>query len=61
MQEKYRKNDLVYKCTNIQRAYLLGRESHFELGGCSTHEYYEFINQLDIERFEWAFNEVIKW
>lgn len=33
MQEKYRKNDLMYKCTNIQRAYLLGRESHFELGG----------------------------
>lgn len=60
MQEKYRKNDLMYKCTNIQRAYLLGRESHFELGGCSTHEYYEFINQLDIERFEWALNEVIK-
>ena len=51
MQEKYRKNDLVYKCTNIQRAYLLGRESHFELGGCSTHEYYEFINQLDMCRF----------
>lgn len=46
--------------TNIQRAYLLGRESNFELGGCSTHVYYEFLTSLDPLRFEKALNKVIE-
>lgn len=45
--------------TNMQRAYLLGRQSMFELGGCSTHVYYEFINDLDIALFYEALNAVI--
>lgn len=46
--------------TNIQRAYLLGREKNFELGGYSTHVYYEFLTELEPERFERALNEVIR-
>lgn len=45
--------------TNVQRAYMIGRTSTFELGGCSTHVYYEFENDLDPERFYKALNEVI--
>lgn len=47
------------KLTNIQRAYLLGREDTFTLGGCSTHVYYEFINQLEPLKFEKALNTII--
>lgn len=44
--------------TNVQRAYLIGRTNSFELGGCSTHVYYEFINDLIPEKFYKALNEV---
>ena len=45
--------------TNVQRAYMIGRTSTFELGGCSTHVYYEFENDLDPDRFYKALNEVV--
>lgn len=45
--------------TNVQRAYLVGRTSSFELGGCSTHVYYEFFNDLDIAKFDEAMNNII--
>ena len=45
--------------TNIQRAYLIGRTGSFELGGCSTHVYYEFINDLSPEKFDDALNEIV--
>lgn len=45
--------------TNVQRGYLIGRTSTFELGGCSTHVYYEFINEHSPEKFYKALNDVI--
>lgn len=45
--------------TNVQRAYLVGRTSSFELGGCSTHVYYEFFNDLDIAKFDETMNNII--
>lgn len=50
-----------FELTDIQRAYLLGRDDMFVLGGISTHGYYEYLTNLDIKRFEIALNKVIKY
>ncbi|EFV02110.1 putative bacitracin synthetase 1 [Pseudoramibacter alactolyticus ATCC 23263] len=48
-----------FALTDIQRAYLLGREEAFDMGGISTHGYYEYRTDLDLARFEDALNRVI--
>lgn len=53
-------NNNVFPLTNVQTAYVMGRNSIFELGGRSTHIYYEFVNELDINKFNIAFNKFIK-
>ena len=49
-----------FKLTEVQNAYFMGRNKVFEMGGVSTHAYYEVVIELDLERFEKALNEVIR-
>lgn len=49
-----------FDLTEIQRSYLLGRNQGYDMGGISTHGYYEYEVEYDIERFERALNKVIK-
>lgn len=46
--------------TEIQKAYLIGRDSSFELGGIGTHIYSEIETELDIEKLNVALNKLIK-
>ncbi|MDP9835682.1 amino acid adenylation domain-containing protein [Neorhizobium huautlense] len=49
-----------FPLTDIQRAYWLGRETHFELGGTAAHGYIEArCDDLDIDRLEDALNATI--
>ncbi|RCX16519.1 amino acid adenylation domain-containing protein [Anaerobacterium chartisolvens] len=49
-----------FPLTDVQTAYLMGRSSSFEMGGVSTHGYYEFETKLDIARFNQSLQKVIK-
>jgi amino acid adenylation domain-containing protein len=50
----------AFPLTDIQRAYWLGRDSHFELGGVAAHGYIEAVtHDLDVERLENALNATI--
>lgn len=49
-----------FPMTETQMAYLIGRNTTYEMGGVATHAYYEFRNELNINQFEKAFNELIK-
>ncbi|MGB8956564.1 MAG: amino acid adenylation domain-containing protein, partial [Tumebacillaceae bacterium] len=49
-----------FPLTDIQMAYLLGRNASFELGGISNHFYGEVISKLDMTRFQAALNVMIK-
>ncbi|AUX48981.1 uncharacterized protein SOCE26_105260 [Sorangium cellulosum] len=47
--------------TEVQRAYLVGREETLDLGGVGCHVYLEFErDELDVERFERAWNRLIE-
>ncbi|QKV97142.1 amino acid adenylation domain-containing protein [Streptomyces sp. NA02950] len=49
-----------FPLTEIQRAYLVGRDAEFDLGKVATHAYLELSAAgLDVERFENALNEVV--
>ena len=50
-----------FPLTDVQKAYWVGRNDKMELGNTSTHMYFENdIKQLDIERFNIAFNKMIE-
>ena len=49
-----------FPLTEIQMAYLFGRDPNFELGGISTHVYFEVETKLDIERLNLSLQKVIK-
>ncbi|MFC3998913.1 amino acid adenylation domain-containing protein [Nocardiopsis sediminis] len=49
-----------FPLTDQQQAYLLGRTGVFELGNVSTHAYYEYEGELDVERFTLAWRRVIE-
>ena len=55
-----KKENTTIPLTNIQLAYLLGRNSEYELGGVSTHAYYEVVTELDMDKVETAINKMIK-
>ncbi|MDR2024678.1 MAG: AMP-binding protein [Hungatella sp.] len=60
-----READIEYKyepfpLTEIQMAYLLGRNENYDLGGISTHVYIEIKTRLEIERLNRALGKVIK-
>ncbi len=48
-----------FPVTEVQLAYIMGRDPRFELGGTSTHYYVELETNLEIERFSIALNKVI--
>jgi amino acid adenylation domain-containing protein len=51
---------LPFALTAVQQAYWLGRDPQFALGGVATHAYAELVAEdLDVERFERAWNRLI--
>ena len=57
--EKYYSEN-AYPLTPVQKAYLLGRSSDYELGGTSAHYYAELEwNDLDVAKLEEAVNTMI--
>jgi hypothetical protein len=46
--------------TDVQFAYMFGRNSSIYLGGIATHFYAEFDTKLNPKRFEEALNKVIQ-
>lgn len=72
IQEKKNNNELIsaypdplnlhkpFPLTDVQSAYLLGRDDQFELGGVSTHGYYEIETTLDITKFNDSLQKVIE-
>jgi amino acid adenylation domain-containing protein len=48
-----------FALTDMQQAYWLGRGDLFELGQRSLHAYLEFEGDIDIARFQWAWNQLI--
>ena len=50
---------MPFRLTDVQVAYLVGREKAFELGGVSTHAYSELETRMDIGRLNDALNKVI--
>ncbi|WP_141243510.1 AMP-binding protein, partial [Bacillus velezensis] len=49
-----------FPVTEIQGAYLVGRQNIMEMGNISTHAYYEFETELDIKRLNDALNRVLE-
>ena len=49
-----------FPLTEVQMAYLMGRDEKFEMGGVSTHLYTEIETELDIDRFNVALRKLIK-
>ncbi len=50
-----------FQISNVQQAYLLGREPSNPLGGVSTHVYYEVLyKEIDKARLESAINKIIQ-
>lgn len=43
---------LPFPLTDVQTAYLFGRDERFEMGGISTHAYLEIETGLNLERFQ---------
>lgn len=50
---------LPFPLTEIQTAYLMGRNELFEMGGVSTHGYSEFETRLDMKRFGESLKKLI--
>lgn len=48
-----------FPLTGVQMAYLAGRNSGYEMGGISTHIYFEIETEMDIHRLNMAINKVI--
>lgn len=57
--KRYETKEGGYPLTDIQKSYLLGRNNFFTAGGISTHAYYEFENEIDVNQYEKAFNQTI--
>ncbi|MCB8816725.1 non-ribosomal peptide synthetase [Desulfosporosinus shakirovi] len=52
-------NNAPFPLTDVQWAYLMGRNEAYRSGGIAPHVYYEFRNSMDIPRLEEAVNKVI--
>ena len=57
----YKDNELnqPFALSSLQMAYFMGRQDIYELGGFSTHNYFEFETKADIPRLERALNRLI--
>ncbi|MFC7615204.1 AMP-binding protein [Actinokineospora soli] len=49
-----------FPLTDQQHAYLVGRTGEVELGNVSTHAYYEYEGELDVDRFALAWRRVVE-
>jgi amino acid adenylation domain-containing protein len=49
----------AFPLTELQRAYLAGRDELFEIGGVASHVYHEIEGAWDIARLERALNDVV--
>lgn len=49
-----------FPLTEVQLAYLMGRNSQFELGGVSTHGYFELSTPISIELLNDSLNKLIR-
>lgn len=49
-----------FPLTDVQMAYLIGRDERFEMSGISTHAYLEIETGLDMERFNDSLRRVIR-
>jgi amino acid adenylation domain-containing protein len=50
-----------FPLNDVQHAYWIGRQSHFELGGVSSHVYYEIdARGLDVQRLALALDKVVR-
>ena len=49
-----------FPLTDVQMAYLIGRNEGIALGGISTHGYYEILTHLNIRKLEESLNKVIE-
>ncbi|MCG7216517.1 amino acid adenylation domain-containing protein [Paenibacillus mucilaginosus] len=49
-----------FPLTEVQTAYMAGRNAEYEMGGISTHFYVEISTRMDIERFNRSLNRVIR-
>ena len=55
------KENNLFNITNVQQAYLFGREGNFEMGNTSTHIYSEAIfSTLDIQRLQESLNILLQ-
>jgi yersiniabactin nonribosomal peptide synthetase len=53
--------DAPFRLTGIQEAYLVGRQSHFDLGGVAPHTYLELSGpELDVDRFVRAWTILVR-
>lgn len=52
-------NSKKFSLTNIQKAYYMGRNPNFELGGVPTYVYYEFESNLKHKDFERSLNNLV--
>ena len=48
-----------FSLTEVQTAYMIGRNSQFELSGISPQTYFEYETALDINRLSKSFQKVI--
>ncbi|NHA37351.1 non-ribosomal peptide synthetase [Staphylococcus schleiferi] len=54
-----KQNEIPFELTDVQSAYLIGREDDQELGGIGCHAYFEFTGErLDINKLNYAWYEV---
>lgn len=49
-----------FDLTEVQFAYLMGREESFEIGGISTHLYFDIMARLDLKRFNNVLQKIIE-
>ncbi|GAB4569675.1 MAG: hypothetical protein Tsb0020_23980 [Haliangiales bacterium] len=52
--------DAPFPLTDMQQAYWLGRQEHYELGGVSAYAYFEFESEtIDLERLQAAWRRMV--
>ncbi|MGM2841758.1 amino acid adenylation domain-containing protein [Bacillus cereus group sp. Bce002] len=54
-----RDNYEPFELTDIQLAYLTGQNKEFDLGGITTHAYFEFKTQLDMQKLSHAIQQEV--
>ena len=58
--EKLKDKGKIIPPSVVQEAYYIGRNQEYDLGGISTHAYYEIVTEYTINELENGINELIK-